>query len=709
VTPVNSAEVEAVHFSFTPPSAGYTSIARLVVQLLRPCKSQMELEEQALLIHIEPKADSRSHRSPAVDEEPVLPVVPVAGVSGRMISPTPTGALTAAGSTIAAHPVRPAGPLGPAHRLDEIVASTDDGSLTISIKGDGALDYEVFPLDAPPRLVVDFRGVSNDVRRGRIAVNALGVRQIRVAQFQLEPQRIARVVLDMDGFEPYKLVPTPDGTLHVRFGDLDWDPPELRAQVAASLTEPLSEQEPYPGYPSRELAQADTLGEPVSTDETDDLLDFEAQVLGEAGEEEGELISLDLKDADIKDILRYFSELSGLNIILDPEVSGDVTVRLIDVPWNRALDIILKAHGYDRVLDGNVLRIASVDKLRAEAEAAAALKAAEFEAVDLVTVTKAVSYGSAEGIKTVLQDAALTPRGTIIVDDRTQTLVIQDVNIPEVQQRILDLIETLDQPTPQVEIEARVVETLKTFSQSFGIQWGFNVLADQSTGTTTDLIFPNNYAFKGDRIVSDQGGFESDLPNRGWAVNLPGSGATGAVGLQFGNILDTFSLDVMLSALENEGYGRILAAPKVTTQNNTSAEMESGTQIPVQVIANNTITTQFVSASLRLIVTPQITADRTIIMDLTVEQNEPDFARAIGPGAVPPITTRRADTKLLVADGGTAVIGGVFKVTEAKATARVPGLHRLPLLGWLFKNKNDTRENTELLIFITPKIKKLVR
>jgi type IV pilus assembly protein PilQ len=222
-------------------------------------------------------------------------------------------------------------------------------------------------------------------------------------------------------------------------------------------------------------------------------------------------------------------------------------------------------------------------------------------------------------------------------------------------------------------------------------------------------MFPNNFGLKGDRVVSEEFGFQSDLPNRGWAVNLPGASATGAVGLQFGNILDTFTLDMMLSALEQEGYGRILSAPKVATQNNQAAEIESGTQIPVQVIANNTITTQFVSASLRLIVTPQITADRTIIMKVTVEQNEPDFAQPVGPGGVPPITTRRADTKLLVADGGTAVIGGVFKVTEAKSQSRIPGVHKLPIIGWLFKNRSETRQNNELLIFITPKIKKFIR
>jgi type IV pilus assembly protein PilQ len=206
----------------------------------------------------------------------------------------------------------------------------------------------------------------------------------------------------------------------------------------------------------------------------------------------------------------------------------------------------------------------------------------------------------------------------------------------------------------------------------------------------------------GSNLISTQGGITGN-PLSGYAVNLPTNNApNSAILLSAGNILDTFRLDVALMALENTGNGRILSAPKVATQNNTSAEILQGTQIPVQTVANNTITTTFVNAALRLQVRPQITAEGTVVMDVTVENNRPDFANVVF--GTPPIITERASTTLLVEDGGTTVIGGIFTSSDQYSQGRTPILHRIPLLGWLFKNQNVTRENRELLIFLTPRI-----
>jgi type IV pilus assembly protein PilQ len=319
----------------------------------------------------------------------------------------------------------------------------------------------------------------------------------------------------------------------------------------------------------------------------------------------------------------------------------------------------------------------------------------------LVTKIKSLSYAKAQEVDRVVK-RLLTPKGTSIIDNRTNTLIITDINTNI--DAIINLIDTLDTRTPQVLIEARIVETNKNFSQAFGIQWGFRGIVDPTFGNNTTLQFPNNVLLDGSALTPT-GGITNN-PLGGYAVNLPTDQApNSAIGLSLGNILDTFRLDVALMALENSGNARILSSPKVATQNNTKAEILQGQQIPYQTIANNTITTTFINAALRMSVTPQITSEGTIIMEIELENNRPNFAVQVGAaGGTPPIFIERATTTLLVEDGGTTVIGGIFQGTDQYSQGRTPILHRIPLLGWLFKNTNITRSNTELLIFITPRI-----
>jgi type IV pilus assembly protein PilQ len=240
-------------------------------------------------------------------------------------------------------------------------------------------------------------------------------------------------------------------------------------------------------------------------------------------------------------------------------------------------------------------------------------------------------------------------------------------------------------------IEARIVETSREFIQDFGIQWGYTLAADAAHGTSTNLAFPHNITSK-------------------YSLNL-GSTDTGDVSginnlaFSFGNVIDSFTLDIALDALETEGKGRILSAPKIATQNNERAEIEQGVRIPVVNTTATEINVEYVSASLRLMVTPQITAEGTIILDVQVENNSPDFVNTVGD--VPPINTQRAQTKVLINDGGTTVIGGIFKVTEGVSETGVPWFRKIPVFGWLFKNRSIQNENRELLIFITPRIMKI--
>jgi type IV pilus assembly protein PilQ len=253
---------------------------------------------------------------------------------------------------------------------------------------------------------------------------------------------------------------------------------------------------------------------------------------------------------------------------------------------------------------------------------------------------------------------------------------------------VLDVIDQIDVPEPQVMIEARIIETTKQFNHTLGIQWGFDQIADLAHGNTTGLVFPNN--------VSSTG-----------SVNLLTGGNNGRLQIRLGNILNTFSLDATLQAAENEGLINILSAPKVATLNNTQAEVQSGLQIPIQTVANNTVTVQFVNATLRLSVTPHVTADGTVLMDIQVQKREPQLAFAVQGAANAPIATKEARTSVIVRDGGTTVIGGIYKVTTDQGEDRVPGLADIPLLGHLFRNRRHSNQNEELLIFITPRVIKL--
>ena len=399
----------------------------------------------------------------------------------------------------------------------------------------------------------------------------------------------------------------------------------------------------------------------------------------------GKRISLNLVDTDIKQIFRLFHEISGLNFVLDPTVDGKVTIVLDNVPWDQALDIILKNNGLDKQYENNVVRIAPTSKLAAEAASRKQLKEAKDLEVEPITVTRTLSYAKADEVEKVIRDGGvLSARGKVIVDKRTNALIISD--IPKKVQPLDQLISTLDAETPQVMIEARIVETSKSFSQDLGVKWGFNAIADSSKGTGTGLQFPANASAR-------------------YGLNLPGAGTASTLAFSFGNIIDSFTLDIALSDLETEGQARVLSSPKIATQNNERAEIEQGVRIPVVSTTATEINVEFVSASLRLAVTPQITADGTVAMDVIVENNTPDFVNRVGD--VPPINTQRAQTKILVADGGTAVIGGIFTVNEGKSEVGVPWFRKIPGLGWLFKTRNITNENRELLIFITPKIVKV--
>jgi type IV pilus assembly protein PilQ len=434
------------------------------------------------------------------------------------------------------------------------------------------------------------------------------------------------------------------------------------------------------------------MGKPVDVTPPSTPLQGLAQKAAGTGKDKsyfGEPIDLKVTNADVTDVLRTFAQISGLNVIVQPGVTGTVTAELENVPWDQALEQVLKINGLDYELDGNVMRIAPTDTLKKEAQDKQQLAAAKSLSIPLRTVYQRLSYADAAQVSRLLKTGnagILTQRGSVMVDFRTNALIIKE--LPGNMDAVLSLIDLLDAPEPQVMIEARIVETTKRFSRELGVKWGVNAIADAAHGNTTGLVFPATGTGTG-------------------GVNLLGNATAGTLDLKLGNLLNTFNLDVALAAAESEGLITILSAPKVATLNNQRAEIQSGLEIPIQTILNNTVTVQFINATLRLDVVPYVTAEGTVEMDIDISKREPQLAFLV-PGATnAPISTKDARTKLIVRDGGTAVIGGIYQVTGQSGEDRIPGLSNIPLIGHLFKHKTRDEENDELLIFITPRVIKI--
>jgi type IV pilus assembly protein PilQ len=412
----------------------------------------------------------------------------------------------------------------------------------------------------------------------------------------------------------------------------------------------------------------------------------------------GHLISLDFQQADLRAVLRSFTEISGLNVIVDPTINGTVDVVLKEVPWDQALEYILRANKLGYTIENNVVRIAPLAVLAEEETARQKLKDAQAMSGELKVLTRTLSYAKAADLQALVQKI-LTQRGDVQMDPRTNTLIISD--LPAALDQVGLLLTTLDRPEPQVEVEARIVQTSRDSARALGVQWGLSGKAVPQLGNTTPLTFPNQIAVEGRGGATSQTAQGGALGN---AVNMGVTSPTTAIGLAMGSVTGAFNLDVALSALERKGSVRVLSSPRVMMQNNYEAEMTQGIQIPIQTVSNNTVTVTFKDAALTLKVRPQITASNTVIMDIKLENASADFSKAVN--GIPPINTQRAWTQVLVNDNDTIVIGGIVVSQEQTQNDKVPLMSRIPLLGWLFKRDTFSDENRELLIFITPRIRR---
>jgi type IV pilus assembly protein PilQ len=422
----------------------------------------------------------------------------------------------------------------------------------------------------------------------------------------------------------------------------------------------------------------------------------------------GRRIDIDLKDADIHNVLRLLADTGHVNVVTADDVTGTITIRMRNVPWDQVLDVVLQAKGLGMVRQGNLIRVALLSQLQKERELKLAQQKQEFELTPLETRLIPISYAQASELEARAKEL-LSPRGSIAVDERTNVLIARDVagNLNYIE----ELIRSLDTQTAQVLIEARIVEATSKYSRDVGIQWGGDVTFGPATGNPTGVAFPSSINAAGGNYDNNTptagvSPFTRDVTTPNFAVNLPaavGTGAGGALGMTFGSIDNILNLSTRLSAAESSGLVRIVSAPRIMVLDNREARINQGTLIPFAQVSALGVQTTFQEAKLQLLVKPHVTADGSVSMHVKLNRDEPDFTQTSARGD-PTILKREAETDLLVMDGHTAVIGGIYTRNTGRNLDQVPFFGDIPILGVLFQRRRAADARGELIIFITPHI-----
>jgi len=633
-----------------------------------------------------------------------------------------------------------------------VVRGTDE--IRIEINARGAVTPKLRTADSPARLVLDLPGTVMATGQSYIPVGNSVVKGVRIGMDGQTPPT-TRVVVDLERACRHELNPMADGKLVLTlYAQQAASSANLPKTAAAAASSPATTQKPEaaaatssdfvfvePAYDTKKTAvdpSADPAGRaqdaaakfddktaaellPVSMNAAQaaqsassgsgitPAVNLAAEQKQQAGQlpvatgpkYTGEPISVNLKDVDLKDFFRLIHEISGLNVVLDPEVHGNLTIVLDDVPWDQALDIVLKNNDLARELEGNVLRIATVDTLKKEADGRRAQVEAEALAVEKVSVTRFLSYAHAKDVMLTVKKF-LSARGDVVADERTNAVIVND--IPKVIPIIDRLLTQLDRKTQEVEIEARVVAATRQFARDIGTQFGFGwgnghsaVGGAQAVGaspTTVGGLTPGYVTVPGTGATTG-----SSIP---LFSNLGSTAPTS--GLTFLNASNTVRIDAVLSMAESRGLLKVLSRPRVVTQNNIQAVVKQGVRVPIvtQAQLGGPPTVTYVDAFLRLTVVPQITSENTIFLNVDVENTTPNFAQEVQGN--PELITQQATTQVLVTDGGTVVIGGVIQTQNSINVNQVPVLGNIPILGNLFKHVQVSTSNQELIFFITPRI-----
>jgi type IV pilus assembly protein PilQ len=413
-------------------------------------------------------------------------------------------------------------------------------------------------------------------------------------------------------------------------------------------------------------------------------------------------ITIDLRAADIQNILRLIADEGNINIVAGAGVRGQITLRLRSVPLDDALMVILRSQNLGWEQQGNIIRVAPMAEFEERYDREMAMLENAWRLEPLRVRLIPVNYATARDLLPLVRNV-LSSRGRVEIDARNNALVVTDIadHLDTAEQ----LVQRVDTQTPQILIEARIVETNDNFRRQLGIQWGGDFIADQSLGNATGLLFPSTIGIAGGASDGQEPtAGTSSQPN--FAVNLPapaGTGSGGALGFTFGSLSGAFNLNIRLSAAENSGTAKVVSAPRIMTLDNEAASISSGVSIPVSVVSAAGAQTVFFDAALNLDVTPRVTPDGNIFLEVDISKNEPDFENT-GARGDPSIIRREASTQLLVADGDTTVIGGIFQRNSGYSQERVPFFGSIPIIGALFRNSSQTDVRNELLVFITPRI-----
>ncbi len=631
-------------------------------------------------------------------------------------------------------------PIIPASRILAVVADKSASGTLVAIKLDGhTTNYKSFviPEPDPARLVIDIEGVTDESSERLISVESEEIARVRIGE---HPGKV-RVVLDLNEEDAAYAIESVENRILIALGERSTN---LRQTASASkntekITAPRTAEAPKKAAPVTRtearsapatipaksenplladkkaprpivpratpvMAALDTPPEP-QTDSGYLTEPSQVEILADRPEislgfrpgkiYHGNLVSLDFKDAEIQNILRLIAEVSGLNVVAGDNVTGKVTVRLVNVPWDQALDVVLASHQLGYIRTGNIIRVAPAERLKAEEAQYLADRRSKEKLEDLVVKLQPLNYAKVtdaqEQVETLLSD-----RGTVNVDLRTNTLIIKD--IPTVIEQAVKLVRRLDTRTPQVLIEAKIIEANLDFAKELGISYTADFLnADIASGQNAT----QNGGDFGNRVVNSG---PSSTGSSFFSGALPISGTpTGLAAGSFTAIKDQLDIDVVISALESSGHGRVISSPRIMTLDNKEARIQQGISIPFQTTEEGDTNLEFIDADLSLTVTPHVTNDDAIIMKIKVSRNAPDLSVPTATGD-PAIAKNEATTEALVQDGETMVIGGIYVIDKARSNQSIPYFNRIPFMQFLFQNYKVADSKNELIIFVTPRI-----
>ncbi len=566
----------------------------------------------------------------------------------------------------------------------------------IQIKADGPITYKLYRPEDPFRVIVDIEGARLGKFVDKLFPDRAGVTEIEPVQI-LKPATVARFNILLQS--PATITPEVKDTVLVLAMDGDGKPGSEITASAEDDEAGISETDPAAGEDDKDDdPDADTASQKDTVSKAETAPKTACQ-----GEGKKQPVSFDVQDADLAAIIGILNyDMTGCNIVINPDdVKGKkITMKLLNVPWDQALDIILKTFGLEKISEGNVVRVVTKNTFLEEQKTATAKELASIE-----TKVFLVNYANVDKVKDAIVNAKIVPKDNISTDPRTRSVIVKDV--PSSLDEVQKLIATLDKPTPQVLIEARMVEVSKNFDYELGVEWG-GYWAPTATKSAFNLVGSTTSGAAGingsQAVTTVPSGTSGTTPYFPTLVSVPTSGTpTGAFTLGYLNAARTLGLDLRISALESSGKGRIISNPKVMTVDNEQAVIKQGQKIPYSTTTSlGASSVQFIDAALSLTVTPHVGPDKSILLNIQVSKDAADFSQ-VSQG-LPTITTNEATTQVLIKDGETVVMGGILTSTEQENENAVPGLSKIPLLGALFKHNAKSLTTDELLIFITPRV-----